>query len=88
MNKEGAIAGMIVGITFTASYILYFKFLGGTPDQYLFNISPEGIGTLGMLLNFIVALTVAKFTPIPPQEVQEIVENIRIPRGAGKAIQH
>ena len=82
MNMEGAVAGMITGLVFTASYIIYFKFLGGTPDQYWFGISPEGIGTLGMLLNLGVALLVSRFTNEPPLEVQDIVENIRIPRGA------
>jgi len=88
MNKQGAIAGMIVGITFTASYIIYFKFLGGTPDQYWFKISPEGIGTLGMIINFIVSLSVSYSTPPPPAEVQAVVEDIRIPRGAGVAVDH
>ena len=85
MNKEGAVAGMITGLVFTGAYIWYFKYGGGTADQYWFGISPEGIGTLGMLLNFAVALTVARFTKETPEEVQEMVENIRIPRGAGEA---
>ncbi|MEM9933467.1 MAG: sodium:solute symporter family protein [Bacteroidota bacterium] len=80
-NKEGAIAGMLVGITFTAAYIIYFKFMGGTPDQWWFGISPEGIGTLGMILNFIVTVTISRFSEAPPKEVQEMVEDIRIPRG-------
>jgi len=88
MNMQGAVAGMIVGITFTASYIIYFKFMGGTPDQYWFGISPEGIGTLGMLVNLVTALVVKQFTPEPPAEIQAIVEDIRIPRGAGTAIAH
>ena len=88
MNKEGAITGMIVGLVFTATYILYFKFWGGTPDQYWFGISPEGIGTLGMIFNFIISLIVSKFTKSPPESVQQVVENIRIPRGAGKASTH
>ena len=88
MNMQGAVAGMIVGITFTAAYIIYFKFMGGTKDQYWFGISPEGIGTLGMIINFIVALTVNKFTPDPPPEIQHIVEDIRVPRGAGEASGH
>lgn len=79
MNHQGAISGMIVGITFTAAYIIYFKFLGGTQDQYLFDISPEGIGTLGMIINFIVAFSVKAFTPAPPKEVQEMTEKIRYP---------
>jgi len=80
MNMEGAISGMIVGVVFTASYIFYFKYGGGTPEQYWFGISPEGVGTLGMIFNFIVALTVCKFTPAPPQEIQDLVERIRVPR--------
>lgn len=79
MNKEGAIAGMISGIVFTTSYIVYFKFMGGTPDQYWFGISPEGIGTLGMLLNFVVALVVMQFTPKTPSDVARMVEEIRRP---------
>lgn len=82
MNKEGAISGMITGIVFTMAYIWYFKpQLGGsgTPDQYWFGISPEGIGTLGMLLNFAVALIVKAFTPSVPQEIQDLTESIRYP---------
>ena len=87
-NLQGAISGMIVGLVFTASYIFYFKYGGGTPDQYLFNISPEGIGTLGMLLNFTVTFVVSRLTPAPPSSVQDLVESIRIPRGAGQASAH
>ncbi|NNK07481.1 MAG: cation acetate symporter, partial [Myxococcales bacterium] len=61
-NREGVISGMLVGIIFTASYIIYFKFMGGTPDQFWFGISPEGIGALGMVINFIVAFVVSRFT--------------------------
>ena len=85
MNKEGAIAGMIVGILFTLVYIWYFKpQLGGpgTPEGYWFGIKPEGIGILGMILNLIIALVVSRATTAPPQEIQELVEDIRIPRGA------
>ncbi|MFA9471854.1 MAG: sodium:solute symporter family protein [Deltaproteobacteria bacterium] len=81
-NREGVISGMLAGIIFTASYIIYFKFLGGTPDQLWFGISPEGIGALGMLLNFAVAFVVGRFTPPPPIEIQELVEHIRVPSGA------
>ena len=81
-NREGVISGMLVGIVFTASYIIYFKFMGGTPDQYWFGISPEGIGALGMMINFAVAFVVSRFTPEPPQEVQELVEHIRVPAGS------
>ncbi len=83
MNKEGAIAGMIAGIVFTASYIIYFTFINpeiNNAEYWWFGISPEGIGTLGMLLNFAVALGVAKFTNKPPVHIQELVENIRVPR--------
>ncbi len=86
MNKEGAIAGMLVGIIFTAAYIIYFKFVNpaaNNPDHWWFGISPEGIGTIGMLLSFIVAYIVSRMTPPPPPEVQEIVDHVRIPRGAG-----
>ncbi len=88
MNMQGAIAGMISGIVFTAGYIVYFKFMGGTKDQYILGISPEGIGTLGMLLNFLVSGIVSAITPAPPVRIQELVENIRIPRGAGEATGH
>ena len=82
MNKEAAIAGMITGLVFTFSYIVYFKFIApadNSPDHWWFGISPEGIGTLGMLLNFAVSLVVCRFTPPPPVEVQQLVENIRVP---------
>lgn len=91
MNKEGAIAGMVVGLLFTSVYILYFKFYNpeaNLPENWWWGISPEGIGTLGMILNFVVALIISRFTPAPPQEVQEIVEEIRFPRGSGVAQQH
>ena len=82
MNKAGAVTGMIVGITFTAAYIIFFKFIEpdlNKPEHWLWGISPEGIGTLGMVLNFIVATTVSAFTPPPPEEVQAMVEEIRVP---------
>ena len=81
MNMQGAIAGMLVGLVFTAVYIIYFKYGGGTPDQYWFGISPEGIGTLGMIFNFIVSIIVSRMTAPPPPEIQTLVERIRIPRG-------
>jgi cation/acetate symporter len=87
-NREGVVAGMIAGIGFTSAYIYFFKFGGGTADQLLFGISPEGIGTLGMLVNFGVALLVMQFTPPPPPEVQALVEEIRIPSGAGASADH
>ena len=85
MNKEGAMTGMILGILFTASYIIYFKPQLGGPglaENFWWGISPEGIGTLGMILNFIVALVVSRLTSPPPQEVLELTERIRTPRGA------
>ncbi|CAH8182671.1 sodium:solute symporter family protein [Vibrio aestuarianus] len=91
MNKEGAIAGMLAGIAFTAAYIIYFKFINptaSTPDNWLFGISPEGIGTLGMCLNFVVSIVVNKFTAEVPTEVQDMVESIRFPKGAGQAHDH
>ena len=88
MNREGAVAGMVVGLTFTAAYICFFKFVRpdlNSADHWLWGISPEGIGTLGMLLNFAVSITISKWTPPPPQEVQAMVEAIRVPRDAGEA---
>jgi cation/acetate symporter len=87
INKEGAIAGMICGIGFTMSYIIYFQFLTDSKD-YWFGISPEGIGFVGMFINFIIAFAVSSRTAPPPSEVQEMVENIRIPKGAGRATSH
>ncbi len=87
-TREGAILGMIAGITFTASYIVYFNFVApelNSADHWWFGISPEGIGTVGMLLNFAVTMGVSRFTPEPPQQVQVLVDLIRIPRGAGEA---
>jgi cation/acetate symporter len=88
MNKEGAVAGMVAGITFTALYIVYFKFMNpaaNVPENWWFGISPEGIGALGMLLNFGVALVISRITPPPPESVRRMVDLIRIPRGAGAA---
>ncbi|MEQ9426059.1 MAG: sodium:solute symporter family protein [Cyclobacteriaceae bacterium] len=83
INKEGAIAGMVIGLLFTSAYIIYFKFINpemNSPANWWFGISPEGIGTLGMILNFIVSGAVSKFTAPPPSDVQEMVEGIRYPR--------
>jgi len=77
---------MITGLGFTAAYIGYFKFLRpelNTAEHWWWGVSPEGIGALGMLLNFAVAAAVAAFTPPPPEDVQQLVEEIRVPRGAG-----
>ena len=92
MNKEGAISGMIVGITLMLFYMLKFKFgvfdggkaaVAGLKSQWWWGISPEGFGTVAMLVNFVVAIIVNRFTAPVPNEVQGIVENIRIPSGAG-----
>jgi len=88
MNREGAVLGMIVGLCFTASYIVFFKFIRpelNSAEHWWLGISPEGIGTVGMLLNFVVALVVSRFFPPPPAHIQEFVEEIRVPRGAGEA---
>lgn len=91
MNKQGAIWGMLTGLLFTIAYISYFKFINpaaNKPENWLLQISPEGIGTLGMVLNFIVSSVVSRFTPPPPVHIQDLVEDIRIPRGAGEATAH
>ena len=82
LNRDGAIAGMLAGITFTAAYIIYFKFVNPGANHsanWLFGISPEGIGAFGMVLNFIVSLLVSTFTPPPPENIQNMVEEIRSP---------
>ena len=86
MNNIGAISGMIVGITFTAGYIIFFKFIRpdlNVPAHWLLGISPEGIGTLGMVLNLLVSVPVSLLTAPPPSDVQELVDNIRSPQDAG-----
>jgi len=91
INKEGAIAGMLTGLVFTLAYIIYFKFISpelNTAENWWFGVSPEGIGSIGMILNFLVCILVSSFTPAPPQEVQDMVQDIRIPRGAGQASDH
>ncbi len=94
MNKEGAIAGMVVGILLMLFYMLKFKFgvfdggktaVEALKKDWWFGISPEGFGTVAMVVNFMVSITISKFTPPPPLKVQEIVDNIRIPSGAGDA---
>jgi len=85
MNREGAVAGMVSGISFTAAYIFYFRFVNpaaDTPEHWWFGISPEGIGTVGMLLNFAVALTVSKLTPPPSAHIQAMVDEMRVPRAS------
>jgi cation/acetate symporter len=91
MNKEGAIAGMLAGLSFTTAYIVYFKFVNPSAniaDNWLFGISPEGIGMVGMIVNFMVAVVVCKMTVATPQAVVDMVESIRFPKGAGEAQDH
>jgi cation/acetate symporter len=91
INREGAIAGMLVGLIFTFAYIVYFKFVMpelNNADHWLLGISPEGIGLLGMLLNFAAASAVSTFTAPPPISVQDLVDDIRIPSGASTASYH
>jgi cation/acetate symporter len=91
INKEGAISGMITGLVFTIFYIVYFKLIHpelNSADHWWFGISPEGIGSLGMLLNFLVCYAVSMATPPPPQHVQDMIQEIRIPKGAGEAQVH
>jgi cation/acetate symporter len=87
-TREGAILGMITGITLTAAYIVYFKFVRpelNTAEHWWLGISPEGIGTVGMLVNFAVTIVVSRLTPEPPAVVQALIERVRVPRGAGAA---
>ena len=97
MNKEGAITGMIIGLSLMVFYMLKFKFgifdggkeaVAGLKSDWWFGISPEGFGTVAMVVNFIVSLVVSRMTPAPPQDVQDLVEHIRIPSGAGEASDH
>jgi len=91
MNKEGAIAGMLSGLGFTFGYIVYFKFIAPEANvaaNWLFGISPEGIGMVGMAVNFAVAFLVRRFTSAPPESVQQLIEDIRVPMGAGGAHKH
>jgi cation/acetate symporter len=85
MNREGAISGMITGVTFTAGYIIYFKFINlslNSEEYWWFGISPEGIGALGMIFNFIIAILVSLVTAPPPDEIKKMVDDIRVPRSA------
>jgi len=96
MNKEGAVSGMVVGLLLMLFYMLKFKFgifdggksaVAGLQSDWWFDISPEGFGSIAMLVNFAVAYIVCRFTAPPPDKVKEIVENIRIPSGTGDAQQ-
>ena len=82
LNKEGAIAGMLGGLIFTATYIIYFKFINpslNVEEYWLMSISPEGIGSIGMLINFVLAITISSLTKQPPKEVYDMVDMIRKP---------
>jgi cation/acetate symporter len=91
MNREGAIAGMVSGLAFTFGYIVWFKLVSpdtSTAANWLFGISPEGIGVIGMAINFAVAAAVSGITAAPPSEIARLVDSIRVPRGAGEAQVH
>ncbi len=89
MNKEGAIAGILTGLLVTVGYAWYFIWGGGgTPDGYFMGIAPASFGTIGTILHLVVAFVVSRMTPEPPQEIQDLVEKIRIPSGAGEAHDH
>ncbi len=82
INKEGAVSGMLIGLIFTLGYIVYFKFLNpemNTSSNWLMGISPEGIGTIGMLINVFVSIMVSKFTSKPPSEIDDLIDSIRQP---------
>ena len=91
MNKEGAITGMLAGLVFSFSYIAFFKFVApemNTAEHWWFGISPEGIGSLGAVINFTLAFVVSRLTPTVPAEVVAMVNNIRIPKGVNKPSMH
>jgi cation/acetate symporter len=93
MNREGAISGMVVGILLMFGYMAVYKlgwFMDEVPPKssWWFGISPEGFGSVAMVVNLVVSLVVSRLTPPPPQAVQDIVEDIRIPQGAGEAHDH
>ena len=82
INKQGAIAGMLIGLLFTISYIIYFKFLYpemNSSEYWFLGISPEGIGFIGMLLNIFTSFLVSFFTPPPPNKIIKIIHEIREP---------
>ncbi len=97
MNTQGAVAGMVVGLLATLLYIFTYlgwffipgtNMLANSPDNWLFGISPLSFGAIGAVLNFVVAYIVMKITAEPPEHIQELVESIRVPRGAGSAVDH
>ncbi|MBK7873416.1 MAG: cation acetate symporter [Saprospiraceae bacterium] len=93
-NMQGAVTGMAVGILFTAGYIIAYKgvfikpIFENTPEHWLWGISPEGIGTIGMVINLVVTFVVSRLTAPPPEKIQHLIEDIRVPRGAGGAQAH
>jgi len=97
-NRAGAVSGMIVGLVFTLGYIvmctadkvlpMFFTAPMLTKDQWLFGISPQGIGTFGMVLNFLTTITISLCTAPPPAEVMELIESVRVPKGSGEAVEH
>ena len=90
-NTIGAVTGMLVGLAFTLYYIVYFKFVApelNNADHWWFGISPEGIGMVGAILNFAVAMVLSRMTAQVPQSVLDLVENIRIPAGVDKPSNH
>jgi cation/acetate symporter len=97
MNRAGAIAGMLTGIGSTLLYIFWFKgflfikstaIMADTADNWLFGISTGSFGAVGALLNLIVAFIVSNMTEAPPKEIRVMVENLRVPMGAGDAVDH
>ena len=97
VNNTGAVVGMIVGITSTLVYIFVYKgwfFVPGTnmleniPANHLFGIAPEAFGAVGAALNFASAILVSKVTAPPPEHIQHLVEDIRVPKGSGAATAH
>ena len=91
INKQGAITGMITGLLFTFSYIVYFQFYApefNTPDNWLLGISSTGIGAIGALINIAIAFLVSSLTEPTPEEIQDLVDDIRIPSGANVAHHH
>jgi cation/acetate symporter len=96
-NSTGAILGMLSGLIFTLVYIFWFKgwffikgteMMANTPDNWFMGISPEAIGAVGALVNFVVAYVVSRATKAPPEHIQHLVEDIRVPKGAGMATGH
>jgi cation/acetate symporter len=97
MNKEGAIAGMLAGLGVTLLYVFQHKgimfiastsYMGGMPENWFLGIEPNAFGAVGALVNFVVAFAVSKMTQEPPEHIQHLVEDIRVPHGAGGAVDH